>query len=122
MIRKNENIMKYFYAAFTAAFIFISIFANSLHTRHPGECTSVRSSCAIGKQVTEIIAASEEHKDCEGDCAACSYLLSAQGACFGNVSLPEKPAPGLYSTAKTELIHDIFSFKNLPRAPPYFIV
>jgi hypothetical protein len=119
---KNKNMVKYFSAAFLPAFTFICIFANCLHTHHHEECASVKSSCTVETQADRISATSEEHEDCDGDCPACSYLLSAQGVCFDYVYLSEKQDSIQYSVAESKLFHNKTCIEYLPRAPPYFIV
>lgn len=119
---KNKNMVKYFSAAFLPAFTFICIFANCLHTHHHEECASVKSSCAIEKQIDGISVASGDRKDCEEDCAACSYLITAQGVYFDNVNLPGKQVSIQYSVAEPKLFHNKTCIEYLPRAPPYFIV
>jgi hypothetical protein len=114
--------MKYFSAALTAAFIFINTFANCFHSHHLEECISVKSSCTMENQLARIIAASGEHKDFDGDCPACSYLLSAQGAYFDSIILPEKHASSRYSVAGQDSFHNYLCFENPARAPPYFSV
>ena len=119
---KNKNMVKYFSAAFSAVFIFISIFANCFHVHHLEKWASEKSSCTMGKPAAGIIAApGEEHKDCEGECAACSYLQAAQGAYFDNVYLPEKQAFDQYSVTEPKLFHIEICIEYPPRAPPYFI-
>ena len=119
MMRKKRDMMKYFSVAFSAAFIFISVFANCLHARHQEGFTTVTTFSANG-QSSEITAASGECRDCDGDCPACSYLLAAQGTYFDNVNLPEKQVPDQYSVAEQNFSHNKICIEYLPRAPPYF--
>jgi hypothetical protein len=122
MIRRNESMMKYFSAAFSAAFLLISIFANCFHTHHPVECASGKSSCHMEKPGSGIIIASgKEHKDCSGDCAACSYLISAQGVYSESIRILATQDSVRYSTAEPDFFHSNNCIEYLPRAPPYFI-
>jgi hypothetical protein len=68
------------------------------------------------------MAASEEREGCDGDCAACSYLLAAQGAYYEAVNLPGKQVAGRYSVNEPKSFHDNRFIENLARAPPFFIV
>ena len=121
MIHKNKSMMQCLTVVFSTAFILISIFANCLHSHNQGECTSFKSFCAIEKQAAGIISESGEHNDCEGDCAACSFLSSAQNAFFDNINLPEKQESRQYSIAEIKFLHNKICIEYLPRAPPYFI-
>jgi hypothetical protein len=122
MMLKNKNMLRHFTAAFSVVFIFLSTFANCFHSHHPEQRTPVKSSCTVEKQIDGISATSGEHKDCEGDCAACSYLIAAQGVYFDNVNLPEKQDSIQYSVPEPKLFHNKTCIEYLPRAPPYFIV
>ena len=113
--------MRYFTTAFAAVFLFLSTFANCLHSHHHEECASGKSSCSTESQTKGIIVASGEHKNCEGDCPACSYLLSAQGAYFDSISLLGQQVPGRYSVSGPKSFHNNHFIENLARAPPYFI-
>jgi hypothetical protein len=121
MMLKNKKIMRCFTTAFAALFLFISTFANCLHTHYHEECASGKSSCSTENQTTGIIVATGEHIDREGDCPACFYLLSAQGAYFDSISLPGKQEPGRYSVSEPKSFHNNHFIENLARAPPYFI-
>lgn len=122
MAHKRKKMMKRLSAAFSAAFIFISIFANCFHA-HPLEKRLPGKSCFHCEgQSAKIISHSNIRKDCEGDCAACSFLSSAQGAYFDNVNLPEKQVSAQYSAAQENCFHNNILIEYLPRAPPYFIV
>jgi hypothetical protein len=122
MMMKNRMMIARYTAAFSAVFFFVSTFANSLHTHRHVEFTSTNSSCTIEKQAAEINVASEGHNDFDGDCAACSYLLSAQGVYFDNIRLPGKQACVRYSVSEKIFFHNNLLIEYLPRAPPYFTV
>ena len=113
--------MRRFAATFSAVFLFVSIFANCFHSHHHDERSPAKFSCIIENQTAGIIAASDDNKDCDGDCAACSYLQVAQGAYFDNVYLPEKQAYDQYSVIEPKLFHNEICIEYPPRAPPYFI-
>ncbi|MFA6293667.1 MAG: hypothetical protein WC637_17905 [Victivallales bacterium] len=121
MVRENKEMMRAFAAAFSALLIFLGAFANGLHTHHQTECGPANSACAAAGQAVETVAASENHKDGAGDCPACSYLNTPQGAYSGKVSLPGKLANGQYSAAGHVIFHNIPFIEYLPRAPPSFI-
>ncbi len=122
MMLKNKNMLRHFTAAFSVVFIFLSTFANCLHTHHHEECASVKSSCTVEKQADRISATSEEHEDCDGDCPACSYLIAAQGVCFDYVNLPEKQDSIQYSVPEIKFFHNKICIEYLPRAPPYLSI
>ena len=122
MIRDIKEMMRCFTTAFAALLIFLGSFANGLHTHHQTECDPVNSTCAVAGQAVETVTASENHKDGTGDCPACSYLNTAQGAYAGKVILPGELANGQYSSAGHVIFHNIPFIEYLPRAPPYFSI
>jgi hypothetical protein len=119
-MRKRKKSTKSFSALFSITFLFVSTFANALHSHHHEQITSSKYSCALIRQIPTLLDVSEKSKDYAGDCPACSYLLSSQVAYFNNVCLPEKQTSGRLSVSAPKVLHHDPFIENLARAPPYF--